>query len=73
MEKQEEEVDSFLFRQSIACGDVTHFLKSASSFSMSSLDSLLPSCRYKGEKRAFLSSVPDASLNKVLSKGGKGK
>lgn len=49
---------------------MTHFLKSASSFSMSSLDSLLLSCLYRGEKRAFLSSVPEASLNKVLSEGG---
>lgn len=40
---------------------------------MSSLDSLLPSCLYRGEKRAFLSSVPEASLNKVLRDGGEGK
>lgn len=49
-----------------AHGDVTNFLKSASSFSMSSLDSLLLSCLYRGEKRALLSSVPEASLNKGL-------
>lgn len=46
--------------------NVTHFLKSASSLSMSSLDSLLLSCLYRAEKRALLSSVPEASLNKGL-------
>lgn len=33
---------------------------------MSSLDSLLLSCLYRAEKRALLSSVPEASLNKGL-------
>lgn len=45
---------------------ITNFLKSISSLSMSSLDNLLLSCLYRGEKRAFLSSVPEASLNKGL-------
>lgn len=49
----------------------THFLKSASSLSMSSLDNLLLSCRYRGEKRALLSSVPEASLNNGLEKSNK--
>lgn len=44
----------------------THFLKSASSLSMSSFESLLLSCLYRAENRAFLSSVPDASLNSDL-------
>lgn len=44
----------------------TNFLKSASSLSMSSLDSLLLSCLYRAEKRVVLSSVPEASLNKGL-------
>lgn len=44
----------------------TNFLKSASSLSMSSLDSLLLSCLYRAEKRALLSRVPEASLNKGL-------
>ena len=48
---------------------ITHFLKSASSLSISSLDSLLLSCLYRAEKRALLSSVPEASLNKVLQEG----
>lgn len=51
----------------------TNFLKSASSLSMSSLDNLLLSCRYRGEKRALLSSVPEASLNNGLEKVTKKK
>ena len=48
----------------------SHFLKSASSLNMSSLDSLLLSCRYSAEKRALLSSVPEASLNRGLEDRG---
>lgn len=43
-----------------------YFLKSASSLNMSSSDSLLLSCLYRGEKRAPLSKVPEASLNTSL-------
>lgn len=43
-----------------------YFLKSASSLNMSSSDSLLLSCLYRGEKRAPLSKVPEASLNTGL-------
>lgn len=46
--------------------NITNFLKSASSLSISSLDSLLLSCLYRAEKRAVLSRVPEASLNKGL-------
>lgn len=46
-----------------------YFLKSASNLNMSSSDSLLLSCLYKGEKRAPLSRVPEASLNTSLRGG----
>ena len=47
-----------------------YFLKSASSLNTSSLDSLLLSCRYSAEKRALLSRVPEASLNRGLGDRG---
>lgn len=47
-------------------GNKTYFLKSANNFSISSFESLLLSCLKRGENLAFLSRVPEASLNSVL-------
>lgn len=47
-------------------GNQTYFLKSANNFNMSSFDSLLLSCLKRAENLAFLSRVPEASLNNVL-------
>lgn len=44
----------------------TYFLKSANNFNMSSFESLLLSCLKRAENLAFLSRVPEASLNNVL-------
>lgn len=47
-------------------GNQTYFLKSANNFNISSFESLLLSCLKRAENLAFLSRVPEASLNNVL-------